>query len=169
MERREFYSKKWKLAVWLCACLAFVAGGFLETRDSGGPEQAGGWLCVVLFGFGAAFFTNELLRSSPRLVLSGEGLFDRSLGTPVIPWQSIVEVGTTTVKKSGYITLQLADEAQRVATLSIQRRALASWNKMLGGGLFNMSLSTLDAPPNEVVGAIVKYRDHYAPRRASRQ
>ena len=166
MERREFYSKKWKLAAWLCASLAFVAGGFFATRDSGGPEQAGGWFCVVFFGLCGLFLIKELLISSPRLVLSGEGLFDRSLGTPVIPWQSVLEVGTSAVKKSGYITLQLADGPQRVVNLSIPKRALASWNKMLGGDIFNMSLTTLDAPPNEVLNAIIKYRDHYAPKRS---
>lgn len=161
MEPREFYSRKWKLAGWLCACLAFVVTAFLEARDGDGLEAAGGWSAVILFGFVAVLVSIELLRSGPRLVLSGEGLYDRSLGTPVIPWQSIVNVTTPGLKKSGYITLQLADEAKRVAKLSVQRRALAAWNKKLGGDVFNMSVSALSAPPSEVVQTIVAYRNHY--------
>ena len=99
------------------------------------------------------------------MVLSGEGLFDRSLGTPVIPWQSILEVDIRQVKKSGYITLRLGDEAERVPNLPLTKRALAAWNKKLGGDTFNASISTLDALPNEVVDAVIKYWHFYVPKR----
>ncbi|ADW70220.1 STM3941 family protein [Granulicella tundricola] len=165
MERREFFSKKLKLIGWLCVAVAFAAGGFYEVRVGDGPEQAGGWLCLVVCALGGVVLLKELLSSGPKMVLSGEGLFDRSLGTPVIPWQSILEVDISHVKKSGYITVRLADEAQRVANLPIQKRAMAAWNKKLGGDVFNTSISTLDVPPEGVVSEVVKQWHYYAPKR----
>ena len=167
MERREFYSNKWKLAGWLCVSLAFVAGGIFKSRDSSGLEQAGWWFCAVLFGLGALFFINEIVRPGARLVLSDQGLFDRSLSTTAIPWQSILRVDTTKVKKSGIVSLQLTDTGKQLARLSLRTRAVASWNKMLGGddgNLIHTNLSTLKASPSEVAASIVQYRDHYAPK-----
>ena len=169
MERREFYSNKRKFAWWLCIGLAVLAGGVFQIRNGGDlSERAIGWLGVVFFGLGTVYSIKELLRSGPRLVLSDEGLFDRSLGTQVIPWQSILRVDATRVKKSGLLSLQLTEEAQRLAGLSVRTRAVTSWNKMLGsdpGNLIHTDLSSLRNAPVEVVASIVEYRNHFASRR----
>ena len=164
MERKKYYRKKMTQFGYLCGCVTLASAGFFSGEEDTATRVML-WTGTALFSLSALALLVQMLRSGPWLVLSEEGLFARALGVPIIPWTSILRVETTGLKKTTYIVLRLADEEKWIARLSMKGRALASYQKMSKGDVFNLSLVWLNASPQEIAASILAFKARYNPDR----
>jgi len=104
--------------MFLCLVMFTVgAAGALLTADpeelSKGPAFARQalWVVLVLCPVFAADMAARIIRRTPNLVATGEGLVFRSiLGfSPPIPWSEIANIGPVVMGKKLYLGIQLED------------------------------------------------------------
>jgi hypothetical protein len=166
MERIELVPKRGKLALLLLGSIAFVSLGILFLQF---PQEFGGvgasrvdlgflyvigWVSILFFGACGIAIVKQLFDRRPRLILDDRGIFDRTLGTPLIPWSSIQSANIVQVRRTKFIALLLVDEEDRVAALPAAKRLVSAANRGLGFGRFNLSLSALDVPADQILQVI---------------
>jgi hypothetical protein len=151
----EIKSSRLKLVVLLISAIGFVGGG-LFILLKGEPDQAWiGWMSIVFFGAGIPLFTYELIRSAPRLVISDEGIFDRTLRIGWIAWKDVRGASIKSLQGSHFICLDVANPEQYLSK-SKTRNVLMKANHALGFTPISLNLSSATVDPHEVLEIILK-------------
>jgi hypothetical protein len=157
-ESITLYSDRRRVLLLLLATLALVAASAFIVRS----QQAK--FFVILGCIGVAFFTavsiaalRMFLDTSPRLILDEDGLYDRTMRTPKIPWNTIVSMEIRTIRSSSFICLELTDEEERLRALPRLKRLTASSNRGMGFGVFNVNPSALPLTVDEIFTLIVAH------------
>jgi len=154
-----------RLLLLLLGCIAFVAAGVwfilaAETIAASSPHFSAslirplGVVSILFFGYAGIVAIRQMLDARPRLILDDNGIFDRTLATPVIPWGSILAAEIVAVKGNKFIALRIADEAERVAALPAIKRAMTAGNEGMGFARFNLNLSALDISAEQLLAII---------------
>jgi hypothetical protein len=161
-ESITLYSDRRRVLLLLLATLALVIAASFLTREN---QLA----TVVIIGYiGAIFFISAsivLLRMfldrRPRLILDSNGLFDRTMKTPRIPWNTILSMELRTIRGSSFICLELTDEDQRLEALPPLKRLTALANRSIGVGVFNVNPSALPLTAEEIFTIIAAHVRRY--------
>lgn len=149
-----------RYALLLAAALAFVAVAALILARGARPEAAllGNSFETFVSGAGIAFFgvcalvlARQLFDSRPRIVIDDAGVFDRTLGVGVIPWDEIRGAQLRHIGGHPFVSLELRDEESWLARLRPMHRRLAAANRKLGFGALNLNLSATRADPVHVL------------------
>ena len=136
---RTFRGAPGKLAFALLACLAFAAiclGVSLDWLPGVAASQGDvilGWVGAAFFGFLALRVLQRLLKGSAVAIEIGpEGLRDRRLGSPLIPWSGITEIKGWQHRTGSYIQLGLDKDTEWEVLARVPDKALGIANKLLG-------------------------------------
>lgn len=150
----EIKSSRWQYMVLLIASLGFVATGvFLLTTAA--PAVVG-WAAIVFFGACSLVFVWAMVESRPRLIISDEGVFDRTLGIGLIPWQDIQGAYVKSVLGNDFICLSLTRPEKYLGQLGSAKRSMVSANEALGFTPFSLNLSGLDVDTSQVFELVMK-------------
>lgn len=79
---------------------------------------------VTVFGLLALMAMRSVLDPRPRLVIDDEGIEDRTLGLPKIPWDAIRSARPGALRNLPLLCLEMHDEAAWLAKLSAPRAAI---------------------------------------------
>jgi hypothetical protein len=145
-----FKSSKLKYAVLLLIAIFFVSVGAMMVMDANAKDAWIGWGCIIFFGAGIPLFAREMFDTKPRLVLSDEGVFDRTLGVGIIPWSEITGATLRSVNRNNFICLEVRNPERWTARMPPLKRAMVSANKAFGFAALNLNLSAIAADPMEV-------------------
>lgn len=166
MERLELIPKRGKLVRLLVGALVFVGLGFVLLLFPQAFVPDAPWarwgvsaiaiVAILFFGACGVFAARQFFDRRPRLVLDDEGVFDRTLGTAVIPWREIRGARIVEVSNTKFISLELADEERWAAAMPGTKRWMGAANQRLGFGRFNLNLSALDVTAEEILRVIQK-------------
>lgn len=155
MHHLHIGTRRWYYIVMLLGSLGFVAVGiFLVTRP-GIQNQLAGWPSILFFGFGSLIFIRELADARPRLVIDDRGVFDRTLGIGMIPWQDIVGARVKRMRNHPFICLDLRNENEYLDKLKPVAQALVKTNVSMGFNAINLNLSGVDEDPDIVCALIL--------------
>ncbi|MDZ7921580.1 STM3941 family protein [Rhodoferax sp.] len=145
-----FKSSKLKYAVLLFIAIFAVAVGVMMVTDAKAKDAWIGWGCIIFFGASIPLFAREVFNTQPRLILNGEGVFDRTLGVGIIPWTEITGATLRSVNRNYFICLEVHNPEHWTARMSPLKRAMVSANKVFGFAALNLNLSAIAADPMEV-------------------
>jgi hypothetical protein len=148
-----------RYALLLAAALAFVvvaalilSPGTRPAASLGTPlETFVGWAGIAFFGACALVLARQLSDPRPRIVIDDAGVFDRTLGVGVIPWDEIGDAQLRYIGGHPFISLQLRNEEAWLVKLRPMHRRLAAANRALGFGALNLNLSATRADPAQVL------------------
>ena len=148
-----------RYALLLAAALAFVVFAALMLSSGTRPavvpgtafERFVGWAGVAFFGACALVLARQLFDPRPRIVIDDAGVFDRTRGVGVIPWDEIRDAQLRHIGGQPFIRLELRDEEAWLARLRPMHRRLAAANRTLGFGALNLNLSATRADPAHVL------------------
>jgi hypothetical protein len=152
------YSDRRRILLLLLTTLALIAASAFVVRMQ--PTR----FLLIMGYLGVAFFTVvsiAILRlffdTSPRLIMDEEGLYDRSMKTPKIPWSAIVSMELRTVYGSSFVCLELVDEAERLQALPPLKRLTAFANRSIGFSTFNVNPGALPLSAEEIFTVIAAH------------
>ena len=159
MERVEFYWKPRKLALWMLAPVAAVTFGLTTFLDKAAnlPSRIVGVVSLCVGGGLLVAYGLQFVRWQPRIVLDDDGLFAPHLGTPRIPWESIVAMKIVPFPYSKLIALRLSDGEERY-------KRLPWWKKGRGFGyeVFNLSPLATEVSAEVLMAMIVERIEHHS-------
>ena len=145
---QAFYADASKQAPALLCALALTAGGVW--LGAIGASWIG-WVGAAFFGACAAVIVRELARPGPRLSLSDDGLYDRTLGVGVIAWTDILDAWPVATAGVPFVGLDLRAPDLYLDRLSPARRLAARLNRAAGHAPLSVNLWGLrDADPARV-------------------
>lgn len=152
------YSDRRRILLLLLTTLALIAASAFVVRMQ--PTR----FLLIMGYLGVAFFTAvsiAILRlffdTSPRLILDEEGLYDRTMKTPRIPWNAIVSMEIRNIRSTSFICLELTDEEERMKSLPPLRRLTAAINRRTGLSAFNVNPGALPLSAEEIFTVIVAH------------
>ena len=161
---QKSYSKLLLLAsfCWLFAMIG-VSAIQGELGGSRGETPAWmDWLGVILFGWGATFFTYRLFFGHHETIeLSPEGFWDKRVSKEVIPWSAVSHISVRSIRRFSFLTIRLTDEAIQqkkftpVAPLAKLRR------NPFAGGIAVISIE-VEGPSSDLLKLFQKYFLNYS-------
>lgn len=123
--------------------LGFVACGVLMTAVSlvlvvspqladDGFARVIGTVGALFFGLCTALWLRQMLRSTPVVTISPEGLRDVRVAREVIPWSAVERVSMWSGQGQRFVVLAIAPEVERGLTLTRIARWTRAANRRLG-------------------------------------
>ncbi len=152
MEKVIIKSSRWLYILLLPGSLGVVAAGVWMIADG----EAFGWVAVAFFGGGALISIWQIFDRRPRLLIDDEGIYDRTLGVGVIPWEEITGAYVRSIQGNDFICLDLRHPEAYLQKLSRVKRAMASANEALGFTPLNINLSGIHGMTEQVFELILK-------------
>jgi hypothetical protein len=157
-ESITLYTDRRRVLLLLLATLALViAAAFLVRSNQSSTIIVIGYIAALLFTGISLALVRMFLDRTPRLILDETGLFDRTMKTPKIPWNTILSMELKMIRGSSLICLELPDEDERLQDLPPIQRWTASFNRATGAGLFNVNASALPLSAEEIFTLIVAH------------
>jgi len=128
---------------------------FRQDRANSVARIVGFLIALIGVGLGVRLLV-RLRDRSPRIVLDDVGLYDRMLGTPLIPWKDITAAKIVPFYGSAFIGILPIDEAERISQFSPIRRLGVFSNSVFGLPALCMNPNGLNAPAADVCREIWK-------------
>ncbi len=153
MDEIIFQSSPWKNIGYFLLSLGFVIIGNFMLLSGEPPLIA--WSCILFFGLGIPIFGRELFDRRPRIILSHEGIFDRTLGVGVIRWEDVEGAFSQSINGSDFICLHLRNPERYVGKLSPAKQKLAAANASMGFTPLSLNLSGVQANTHQVLELIL--------------
>ena len=138
--------KRWLLL--LGAGLAFVSGGVLLALQD--PRMFLPWTVIVFFGGCSLVFGWQVLDNRPRIVITDEGIYDRTLKVGCIQWFDIEDVSLRWQQGNAFLGLILRDERKYTDRLSPLMRRMIVLNRKLGYPALSLNFAGTNAIPERV-------------------
>jgi hypothetical protein len=145
-------SARLKWLAYLVLALGFVAMGVFLIRS--GQAVMVGWVNVAFFGGGAALFIKQLLDPRPRIIISDQGLLDRTLKVDTIEWADVRDVHLQYIRGSPFLCVDLTDSSKYTSRLSAMNRRMVALNRRLGFTELSLNLAGTDADPERLATLI---------------
>ena len=111
MKSHALYKSPRKALMVIVVCAALVAAivAIMLLPDKRAPQAL--WLGAVFFGLGIPVGIHSLLDKRPWIVLDEEGVWDRGLRRPRIPWDAIEDAYTGSVRgQAMFVCLVLKED-----------------------------------------------------------
>lgn len=149
-----------RVSLMLIGSIAFVAAGvgFLIVHTSLKADIAGA-VAVPFFGFCAVLLAARLIKRTPELVITNEGLSHRSCGT--VSWEQISHVAIRTIRvrttSQRMIEVVLHDPSAYLATAPRLARVTANANMRMGYSPYNISANTMPASLEQVLAEMTRH------------
>lgn len=106
--------------LFVLAGLWLITGDFSHTRR-GYLAVPTGWLCIVFFGLCAIIgFQRLILGPKYPVTLSPDGLVDLRLSRTLVPWRSINDIQTLTIKGTSMLCMEI-DQGLKLETSPLMR------------------------------------------------
>lgn len=157
-ESITLYTDRRRVLLLLLATLALViAAAFLVRSNQSTTLTIIGYIATLIFTGISIALVRMFLDRTPRLILDETGLFDRTMKTPKIPWNTILSMELKMIRGSSLICLELPDEDERLYALPLIKRWTASFNRATGAGLFNVNTGALPLSAEEIFTLIVAH------------
>jgi hypothetical protein len=157
-ESITLYTDRRRVLLLLLATLALViAAAFLVRSNQGTTVTIIGYIATLTFTGISIALVGQFLDRSPRLILDEDGLFDRTMKTPKIPWNTILSMELKTIRGSSVICLELPDEDDRLHALPPIQRWTALFDHATGAGLFKVNASALPLSAEEIFALIIAH------------
>lgn len=167
-----------RIVLMLVVALLFGAGGAWVALS---PEAAAhrppwvspplfrpiGWAGVLVAAWGAVWWTRRLLSDAPALVLTPEGLIDRTGIAPfgLVPWSDMGGYAIVDVAGGRFLVVDLYVPGKYYHCGGRLREMLSRANDSMVGSPFTIALSALAWPAESVADACRQYLDrHGTPR-----
>jgi len=156
-DRVEYYPKLVTRIAQIGFCILLGLLGLWFRQDDTHPGAVAVGDLIVAMGAGLSIWLLFRLRDhSPRIIADDIGLYDRTLGTPLIPWKDIAAAKVVGFYGSAFIGILPVDEAERIQRLSLIRRVGVFSNSMFGLPAFRINPNGLNVPAAEVFREISK-------------
>jgi hypothetical protein len=157
-ESITLYTDRRRVLLLLLATLALViAAAFLVRSNQSTTVIVIGYIGTIIFTGISLALVRMFLDRTPRLILDEGGLFDRTMKTPKIPWNTILSMELKTIRGSSFISLELPDEDERLLAMSPIQRWTALFNRATGFSAFNVNASALPLSAEEIFTLIVAH------------
>jgi hypothetical protein len=167
-ESITLYTDRRRVLLLLLATVALViAAAFLVRSNQSTTVIAIGYIAALIFTAISIALVRLFLDRTPRLILDEDGLFDRTMKTPKIPWNTILSMELKTIRGSSLICLELPDEDERLQALPPIQRWTALFNRATGAGLFNVNATALPLSAEEIFTLIVAHVKAHGHKRNS--
>jgi hypothetical protein len=161
-ESITLYSDRRRILLLLLSTLALIAASaFIVRMQQTTFFLVLGFLGIVFFTVAAIAILRMFLDTSPRLILDEEGLYDRTMRTPKIPWNAIISMEMRTIRGSSFLCLELTDEEARLKALPPLKRLTASANRSMGFSTFVVNPSALPLSAEEIFTLIAAHVKSY--------
>jgi hypothetical protein len=161
-ETVTLYSDRRRVLLLLLATLALVASSaFIVRMQHATFFLIVGCIGVVFFAAASIAVLRIFLDLSPRLILDEDGLFDRTMQTPKIPWNTILSMELRSIRGTTFICLELIDEDERLQALPPLKRLTAAANRSMGFTPFNVNPSALPLSADEIFRLIAAHVKSY--------
>ena len=116
----------------------------------------------VLVGVGVIGYTLRLSRDpTPRLVLDSDGVWFRDWGVRAVPWGLIGDVTSMGSRMNTYVCIDLRDSERLLHLIPSGQRQKFRANRLVRLPRLLIPGSTIDAPFDELLSAIVNGAAHF--------
>ena len=153
----EILGSRTKLAGLIVIALLFLSGGlWLALKpdvavstlfSSAAIIRMVGIITAVCAGLACAFMLKQLGNKKPLVVISAEGITDRSSVTSVglIPWEDIVDIRETTVMNQKFVTVDVRNPEHYIGLQSSAfKRKIMQLNYDQYNSLISISANSLE-------------------------
>jgi hypothetical protein len=110
-----------------------------------------GWATTCFFGLGLAIGLFQTFDRRPQIVITGNGIWDRTTNQGMVPWEQIVEASHFDISKQKFISLTITD------TFVFKKKPYkwaANINKQWGAQSLNLHLGQIDINEIELANFI---------------
>ncbi|MXO90452.1 STM3941 family protein [Pontixanthobacter aquaemixtae] len=164
----EAHYSPWRLLLLSLLGIGFVSAGLWMIGAFGEPPTprrlspemayAIGWVCILFFGALAVFLLKKAMTGGLAVRVDQVGIFDARVSDTIIPWASIVSMGSYSIRQTKFFGFELSD----AGTLNLKRytRMSAAANRSLTGFPYAISMTGTDKSHSDLLAAI----DRFAPR-----
>lgn len=140
----------------VCSLAFVVAGGIMLVLGHTLTDRLVAIASIAFFGMGLVLFVRQWLDAAPRIVVSDEGVFDRTLRVGTIPWDDIASVALLRVSGNPFLALRLYDPEKYTSQLGPVQRRLVEANRALGAEHLNVNLVAADVEPEVFAELVLK-------------
>ena len=166
----RIYPVRWKLYPMLLGALGFVALGFfiLGWRETLLPirlyHAGAAVLAIVFFGLCALVILARILRHSPVVLLSHQGITDQTSPFAIgfVSWEEIAFLSIYTIEKQPMLGLHLKDPDSIMARVGRAKAGYMKLNRRMGFAPMNIPQILMPIPLEELAELI---RTRYGVRR----
>jgi hypothetical protein len=165
-ESITLYSDRRRVLLLLLSTLALVAASaFLVRTQHATFFLITGCIGVVFSTAVSIAILRIFLDLTPRIILDEDGLFDRTMRTPKIPWHTILSIELRSLRGTTVICLELTDEDDRIQALPPLKRLTVTANRSMGFKTFSVNPSALPLSAEEIFRLIASYVKIYGHKR----
>ncbi|WOV86781.1 STM3941 family protein [Sporosarcina oncorhynchi] len=155
------YNKRFRMIVLSILSLLFVLIGFvfisIALKESGQLLFLTiGLIVVIFFGFTALFLLREVFVRKPSVIISDEGIFDRSsyIGAGLITWNEIEAMDFIKYGNQPFLAIYTYDKKLIINRTSGLKRLLNNANRGLLDSQVNIPVKNLACSMDSLVNAI---------------
>ena len=161
-------SSKLKLFGLFGATLIFVwIGIWMGTSGETIFHRGFGWLCAAFFGLGLFVFPHQLMSGGREVSISSDGVSDSAWKIGIIAWSEVTAVWLSSSSGNDLVCFALRQSDLILNPLSATALKLATVNRSLGFGDFQVAAVGLDKSAAELLQEISKYISILPPIRLS--
>jgi len=135
-------------------CLVLIGKGFYPFLS---------WPLLLLFGIGIPFFLIVNDDDDDRFVMNDKGIYDKTLGCGVIPWQHIVEAQFEAKYGNAFICLKVTNPEIYLSKMNERQRQRVIQNRELGFTRFNVIVAGAGASTVDILAVVQKMIDKFHP------
>lgn len=158
-QRIEIRASRWRQALRLIVAAAFTSLSWSLFREGRADNDVGAFL-MVLPGVMAIWIglraLVEFVRPGPRMVISPEGFFDRTLGV-TLPWGTFFSLNFDFPFLPRMLEVHILDEPAWLPRVSWWKRTTYRLRDRMGGMGIVVGLGALRMPPAAIVDLIDAY------------
>lgn len=128
------YHSRTRLILLIAGSLMFVVVGYWLASGTGVAPVIG-WLSIAFFGSCGIYALWRLVRRTPALIISSDGIIDRATVNAVglVPWSQIRDVKILSFLNQKFLGVFVADPAAFIARHSMFKRKALQANLSIGG------------------------------------
>jgi hypothetical protein len=116
------------------------------------------WTSTVVFGFPILFTLLILLNRRPRIIISTEGLYDRTVHSDFVSWAVIKDAYAVSVYGRQFICIPVDDTFKPVNGKDNIFKQLTLFTKSLGAKELHLSLNNMDVAAEKMAAFIVQMK-----------
>lgn len=152
-----FYRKFSKTLPTVVSCGFFLLGGLwlIVGNKADATSIPIGWMCLAFFGFCFVVALSSLFDRRPQLVISENGIWERSSRQPEVKWEQIVHAETAGFLGNSFVCLKV-DETFKV------NRKIQLWSRSIlkkpGSSSIDLPLSDLGIQKQQLLAFIEEMR-----------
>lgn len=170
MKEFVIYPKRGRMIMLAIFSFVFVLLGAIFIGIYFSEEDISLWMIIVgvvavlFFGFCLVYYIKEIIIHKPILVISDEGIMDRSsfIGAGLVKWEEIADIDFIDFSGQIFLGIFTHDRELIINRTSSVKRILNQLNKGLIESQVNIPAKNLNCPKEELIEQINKYWTKHA-------